>query len=129
MRARTIRSAAIPFIGSLLLLAAAGCPSSPAPVGAPCDLGVPTSSGDVTISSPALDCAGGVCLQVGTGPALCSAECGSDDDCVGNVPRSAGTCQNGFTCTAATSFGMYACRKLCVCRDLLPAPPLCETAL
>jgi hypothetical protein len=128
MRGRLIHSAAIPFFASLLLLTGTGC-SSPASVGAPCDLGMSTTGGDVTISGPALECAGGLCLQVGNGPALCSAGCGSDDDCAGHVPASAGTCQRGFTCTAATSVGTYACRKLCVCLDLLPAPPLCETAL
>jgi hypothetical protein len=110
----------------LLLLAGTGCPPSPASVGAPCDLGVSTSDNDVTISSPALECGGGLCLQVGTLPALCSAECASDDDCEGHPPPSATTCHTTFTCMAATSFGRYACRKLCICQDLLPAPPLCQ---
>src|SRR5581483_2505756 len=109
----TMRAHAICLFTFLLLFAGAGC-SSPAPVGTPCDLGVSTSDNDVTISSPALECEGGLCLQVGTLPALCSAECGSDDDCERHPPRSAGTCKNGFTCTAATSVGKYACRKLCV---------------
>ena len=129
MRARSTQSAAVLFVASLLLIAGSGCPPSPASVGAPCNLGVATASEGVTISTPALDCAGGLCLQVGSGPALCSAECGSDDDCVSNVPAGAGTCPGGFTCTAATSLGRYACRRLCVCRDSLPAPPLCALAL
>ncbi len=123
MRAHPIRLPAIPFVAwLLLLLTAAGCPPAPSPVGAPCDLGVSTPGGDgVTISSPALECAGGLCLQVGTGPALCSAGCGSDDDCGTDA-----SCPGTFKCTAATSVGMYACRRLCICRDLLPAPPSCE---
>src|SRR5215831_4047693 len=101
MRARTFCSAAIPFVASLfLLVAGAGCPSPPAAVGAPCDLGVPTSGGDgVTISSPALECAGGLCLQVGSGPTRCSSECGSDDDCGNQVAGGNASCKGGFTCT------------------------------
>ena len=109
--------------------------SSPAPAARrrprrsvqPCDLGVPTSGGDgVTISSPALECAGGICLQVGSGPALCSSECGSDDDC-GNPPRAA-TRAAGMDSSAPPPprWARYACRRLCVCLDMLSAPPACE---
>jgi hypothetical protein len=131
MRARPLRSAAIPFVASLFLLfAGAGCPPSPAAVGAPCDLGVPTSGGDgVTISSPALECAGGNCLQVGSGPALCSSECGSDDDCENRAAGNNASCRNRFKCTPATALGMYACRRLCICLDALPSPPACEAPL
>jgi len=130
MRARRIPSATIPLLASLFLLfAVAGCPR-PAAVGAPCDLGVPTSGGDgVTISSPALECEGGICLQVGSGPALCSSECGSDDDCGNRASGSNASCRNGFTCTPATAVGMYGCRRLCVCLDALPSPPACEAPL
>lgn len=129
MRARSIRFEAIPFvplIASLLLLfSGTGC-SSPAAVGAPCDLGVQTAGGDgVTISSPALDCAGGLCMQVASGPALCSAQCGSDDDCSNHAAASTSGCHGGFVCTNATSLGTYGCRRLCVCRDSLPATPGC----
>ena len=133
MRTRSTDSTAVLFasllLASLLLVTATGCPPTPASVGAPCDLGIPTTSGDVTISSPSLECAGGLCLQVGTGPARCSAECGSDDDCANDVSANASLCQHGFACRAATSVGMYACRSLCVCLDLLPAPPVCEFGL
>jgi hypothetical protein len=131
MRARTLRSTGISFFASLFaVLALAGCPPSPAAVGAACDLGVPTSGGDgVTISSPALECAGGICLQVGSLPALCSSQCESDDDCGNRAPGSTASCRNGFKCTAATALGTYACRRLCVCLDALPAPPACELPL
>ena len=131
MRTRTLPSTAIPLVASLLFLfAGAGCPPSPAAVGAPCDLGVPTSGDEgVTTSSPALDCAGGICLQVGNGPALCSSECGSDDDCANHATGSNATCQGHFTCTNATALGMFACRRLCICSDTLPQPPPCEAAL
>ena len=133
MHARSIRSAAIPlvpFIASvLLLLAGTGC-SSPAAVGAPCDLGVQTAGADgVTMSSPALDCEGRLCLQVSGGPALCSAECGSDDDCSNHARASASGCHSGFVCTTATALGAYGCRRLCVCHDTLPATPVCQGAL
>jgi hypothetical protein len=108
MRARPLRSAAIPFVASLFLLfAGAG----------------------VTISSPALECAGGNCLQVGSGPALCSSECGSDDDCENRAAGNNASCRNGFKCTPATALGMYACRRLCICLDALPSPPACEAPL
>jgi hypothetical protein len=131
MRAHTLRSAAIPFVASLfILLAGAGCPPSPAAIGAPCDLGVPTSGGDgVTISSPALECAGGICLQVGSRPALCSSECGSDDDCGNQASGSNASCRAGFKCTAATALGTYGCRRLCVCLDMPPTPPICDLPL
>ena len=130
MRASTINAASIPFVALLLLFAGAGCPSSSAAVGASCDLGVSTAGGDgVTISSPALECAGGLCLQVGSGPALCSAECGSDDDCSNHAAASASGCRGGFVCTTATALGIYACRRLCVCRDSLPATPACQGTL
>lgn len=127
MRTRTLRSAAIPFVASLFILfAGTGC-SSPAAVGAPCDLGVSTAGGDgVTISGPVLDCAGGLCLQSGNGTALCSAECGSDDDCSNHAAASTSGCRHGFACTTATALGVYSCRRLCVCRDSLPATPVCQ---
>ena len=131
MGARTFSSAAIPFAASLfILLAGAGC-RSPAAVGASCDLGVPTAGGDgVTISGPALDCAGGLCLQVSGGPSRCSAECGSDDDCSNDAAAaSTSGCRQGFACTIATALGTYGCRRLCVCRDSLPATPVCQGTL
>ncbi len=131
MRARTLRSATIPFVASLfILLAGAGCPPSPLAIGDSCDLGVPTSGGDgVTISSPALECAGGVCLQVGSKPALCSSECGSDDDCANRARGNNASCQGEFTCTTATALGMFACRRLCVCSDTLPPTLACAAPL
>jgi len=130
MRACTINPAAIPFVAFLLLFAGTGCPSSPASVGTSCDLGVSTAGADgVIISGPALECAGGLCLQVGSGPALCSAECGSDDDCSNAAAASTSGCRGGFACTTASAVGVYACRRLCVCRDSLPATPACQGTL
>jgi hypothetical protein len=128
MRVRPLGSAAIWFVASLfVLVAGAGCPPSPAAVGAACDLGVPTSGGDgVTISSPALECAGGICLQVGSAPAICSSECGSDDDCGNRASGGDASCRHGFKCAAATAVGTYACRKLCVCLDVVSVRPACE---
>lgn len=100
--------------------AAAGCGPPPAAVGAACDVGVPDSAGNVSISSPALECEGRICMQVGSGPGLCTAGCRSDDDCQTVSAAGASTCHDGFTCAAAVGVGSYACQKLCVCRD---APP------
>ncbi len=133
MRTSSIRSVVIRFVmfvaSLLLLVSGTGCPS-PAAVGAPCDLGVSTAGGDgVTISSPALDCAGGLCLQAGGGAALCSVECGSDDDCSNHAAASTSGCRDGFSCTTATALGTYGCRRLCVCRNSLPATPVCQGTL
>jgi hypothetical protein len=102
----------------------AGC-SQPTAVGAPCDLGVPASGGSVTISSPVLECAGGVCMQVTGTAALCTAACRSDDDCRTISSPSSGGCQGGFICASATAVGTYACRPLCICKDSLPATVGC----
>lgn len=117
------RLAALVFTGAVA--GSAGC-AQPAAVGAPCDLGIPAAGGSVTISSPVLECAGGVCMQVGDTPALCTAACQSDDDCrtVATSP-SGGGCKGGFTCASATAVGSYACHPLCVCRDSLPATVGC----
>jgi len=107
-------------IAAVALMLAA-CASPPA-VGGSCDPGV--ASGDrstTTITSPALECAGRTCVQMGGGPAFCSAECAGPDDCREISPGGT-TCRSGFTCAVATTAGDYACRRLCVCRDTA-APP------
>ena len=103
---------------------AAGC-GQPAAIGGPCDLGVSVTGGSVTITTPALECDGRVCMQVGRAPALCSAECRNDDDCRTVAPANEQACHHGFACATATAVGNYACRPLCVCRDDLPATVGC----
>jgi hypothetical protein len=108
--------------GSLL----AGC-GQPAAIGNPCSVGSPGGSQEVTISTPALECASRICLQVGGGGPLCTAACASDDDCVNLAPAAGARCRLGFTCRAASPFGAHPCQRLCLCRDDgLPPEQLCR---
>ena len=66
------------------------------------------------MTSPALECEGRVCLQVGATAALCTAACDSDDDCR-NVATST-QCQSGFACGVASPFGTLGCHRVCLCR-------------
>src|SRR6185295_3591939 len=104
----------------LLAVVLAACAGPPAAVGGSCDPGVTTGDrSTTTISSPALECAGRTCVQMGGGPAFCSAECTGPDDCR-EISAGGTACRGGFTCAVATTAGDYACRRLCVCRDTAP---------
>jgi len=120
---------------SLILLLAgsllAGC-ARPAAIGNACTAGSPQGgqegSQEVTISIPALECESRICLQVGGGGPLCTAACGSDDDCVNLAPAAGARCRQGFTCRAASPFGAHPCQRLCLCRDDgLPPEGLCSS--
>ena len=105
-------------------------------VGRPCELGtspIGGSSGQIaTASSPALECPSHICLLAGqsasgTG-ALCTAECGSNQDCLDGERAAANNpddkrCRGGFACMWPTTVGSLACKKLCVCTDFVNAPP------
>jgi hypothetical protein len=114
------RTTSMPVGLALCVLFLAGCPESPA-IGKACDPGVSPADDDrqVTMTSPALECEGGICLQAGTAPALCTGPCGSDDDCR-NIATSS-LCHSGFTCGVASAFGTLGCHRVCLCRDT-PAP-------
>ena len=116
---------------SLILLVAgsllAGC-SQPAAIGNPCAVGSPGGSQEVTISTPALECESRICLQVGGAAALCTAACGSDDDCVNRAPAAGARCRRGFACRAASPFGEHPFQRLCMCLDDgLPPEGLCSS--
>jgi hypothetical protein len=105
-------------VAAWIVVASAGGCAQPAAVGGPCDVGVPgTGTGTVTMSSPALECEGRVCLQVGSAAAVCSAGCRTDDDCQTTGPGAASACRHGFACAVPTAVGSYACQRFCVCRD------------
>src|SRR4051812_46675929 len=110
-------------IGALAILV--GCAGPPA-VGNSCDPGVPAGDANTTtVAAPALEGAGRTCVRMGGGPAFCSAECTEPDDCR-EISASGTTCRSGFTCAVAATWGDYACRRLCVCRDTAaPASPSC----
>jgi hypothetical protein len=116
----------LPLWGVLLL---SGCPAPPQ-IGNPCTLPAPQgSAGQVTISTPALECDGQICLQVGAASPLCTSACNSDDDCRNDYSNlaspSVDLCRRGFVCRAASSFGDNPCQRLCVCQDALPPEASC----
>jgi hypothetical protein len=117
----------------VLLCAALVSACTDNPVGRICDLGsqMPAAT-EVVVASPSLDCVSRTCLRVPLGrelpagssfPAgnngLCTAECGSDDDC-DRVPES--PCTTGFTCGVAVTVGPFCCRKFCICKDYVVVP-------
>ncbi|HEY4180273.1 MAG TPA: hypothetical protein VGM90_25700 [Kofleriaceae bacterium] len=103
------------------------------PVGRLCDLGsAAPGPNELTIATPSLDCVSRTCLRTpverelppGSVPptgntGLCTAACGSDDDCEGVTET---PCRTGFVCQIATTVGPFACEKLCVCRDYVNTP-------
>jgi hypothetical protein len=105
-------------------------------VGQSCDL----ASGEVqdiqgrivTIAGEVAACPSGICIgpadagAAGTG-AVCSASCESNDDCedgerANKDDPADSRCRNGFVCMWPTTSGRFACRRLCVCRDLVTEP-------
>jgi len=105
----------------LLLLTACPHPS----IGNPCETGAsPGTVPATTISSPALECEGRTCIQIGAGPSLCSAPCARQEDCDNIAPGADHLCAGGFTCAAVSSVGKDACAPFCVCRDNFE-PPVC----
>lgn len=109
-------------------------------VGRYCELGVtdpgtPSGGGSTaTINSQALECPSRICILPGQEnggtdtQALCTAECGSDDDCSDGEggPKGNGDdhhCESGFACVVPTTVGDFCCRRMCVCRDFLNINP------
>jgi hypothetical protein len=121
------------------LLAGLGCKGDNGDkVGQACDLTVSAGPNQGVVNLRAGACATGVCLKPvqdqkssnqdpPTGP-TCTAECGSDSDCDGelrnpNDPQDT-RCASGFACGVALVVGPLCCKKYCICRDFLPATGL-----
>ena len=117
--ARTLHTVLIAVLTILVSCA------QPAAIGGPCQLGIPASAGTVTLSSPALECEGRVCMQIGGADAVCTAECRTDDDCQTVAAPGASACPRGFACAVLAPVGRYACHHLCVCRADLPGTVSC----
>jgi hypothetical protein len=101
----------------------AGC-SSAAAVGQSCDTGAPGAPNTLTITHPALECEGRICLQVGTGAALCSAECAGDEDCSRVHAPGSALCPHGFTCAQMpATAGDLGCQRVCACQDAVAEMP------
>lgn len=142
---RSLSVSAVAASASIAVLVLAACSENP--VGRKCDLGVENpGTNEAVVGSPSLDCSTRTCLKVpvDTGKPLpegftplaantgmCTAECGSDDDCdkVSESP-----CVTGFTCGIPLTVGPFCCRKLCICKDYvilpesgqLPTPMACN---
>ena len=103
-----------------------GCSRSPS-IGNPCALATPGAAvEEVTVSTPALECDGRICLQVGPASAMCSATCGNDDDCRELASSAVDQCHRGFECRAVSPFGPAPCQRLCVCKDAPPVAAGCD---
>jgi hypothetical protein len=124
------RFAPVALVAAMVGLGSAGCEDKH--IGRLCDLTVQADAGlsggntAATINASALECPSRICLlpaaQVNTNTtALCTAECGSDDDCGGETTGNAADphCKKGFACMIATTVGDFCCRKLCVCKDFV----------
>jgi hypothetical protein len=82
-----------------------------------------------TISSPALECVGRICLGEPPLPGTtnpprttCSTTCNSASDCSsgqGAVTGNAadGMCPSGFVCAVPLATGGFACKTMCMCAD------------
>jgi hypothetical protein len=127
------RFAATALVVALVGFAAIGCEDKH--IGRRCDLAIGGTGGEMagavsaTINSQAVECPSRICLQPAqeqptTTVALCSAECGSDDDCAeGQTGKEgSGLCQMGFKCAIPTTVGDFCCKKMCVCKDFLVIP-------
>jgi hypothetical protein len=123
----------VSFVVSFVGLVSSGCEDKH--IGRRCDLTISGAGGEMagavsaTINSQAVECPSRLCLQPAqeqpttVGP-LCTAECGSDDDCSDGqmgAPGS-GLCEHGFKCAIPTTVGDFCCKKMCVCKDFLVIP-------
>jgi hypothetical protein len=91
------------------------------PVGRICILGARDAGEDnlSIVASPALDCQSLTCLHwVGHTPDLCTGSCDTASDC---DKDSQSPCRGGFECVVPVYVGPFCCKKMCVCKDYLPA--------
>jgi hypothetical protein len=142
-----VNGAAIGVAVSLAALAGAqGC--EPKAVGRPCHLPADSPASASIFDPQALECPTRLCLRQGKDPALaqtvdtgpfCTAACSSDADCDDGETRDSDDrddrrCRRGFLCGVAVQTGSVACcRKVCLCKDHLPAggaplPAACDRA-
>jgi hypothetical protein len=85
---------------------------------------------NVVVNPQALECPSRMCMYYkdlsvsGVEPkSLCTAECSSDSDCDGETSNSdESKCKTGFKCAWPVEVGPFACRRLCVCADLMAVP-------
>ncbi len=126
---------------TLGLLLAPGCDDQK--IGRLCFIQRDVAEGaNVVVNPQALECPSRMCLYYkdptvsGVDPlSLCTAECSGDGDCDGETSSSdAAMCKTGFKCAWPVEVGPFACRRMCVCADLMQVPdggavhvpPFCE---
>ena len=132
--ARKFRLGLAAFLATALLASLQGCDR--VKFGELCTLSVTAPSPTTYyLDANALACPSRICLlpaqqaTADTG-ALCSLPCQTDADCEEGETRSSSDptdrrCASGFSCQpipmVPDASGSQSCRKLCACRDLLPA--------
>ncbi len=104
-------------------------------VGEPCAIpGFPADTSSIQgYAGPSAECESNICLkpashaeQAPDTGATCTAACSSDDDCEVGQSRDPSNavdrrCRNGFVCGVPFEVGAFACRRMCICKDFLPA--------
>jgi hypothetical protein len=128
---------------ALAALVGTGCEDKA--IGRPCDVLADAGATQAVYNAQALECPSRICLKpivsgedksVDTKP-YCSAECSKDSDCDGEHRDSNNIfdkrCGKGFVCGVAFEVGPLCCKKLCLCKDFLPAgtmttPKTCREA-
>jgi len=117
---------------SAVALASAGCEDKA--IGRRCDVQADASATQAVFNGQALECPTRLCLkppryqgvakEVDTAP-YCTAECSKDSDCDGEVrDKNNGRdkrCETGFVCGVAFEVGPLCCKKVCLCKDFVPA--------
>jgi hypothetical protein len=132
------------LVVALAALGSTGCEDKA--IGRPCDVLADAGAMQAVFNAQALECPSRICLkpvrQEGVTRAVntvayCSAECSKDSDCEGESRDPSNgrdrRCETGFVCGVGFEVGPLCCKKLCLCKDFLPAgtmktPLTCDTA-
>lgn len=117
---------------SLVLLTSSGCEDNA--IGRSCDVTSDAGAMQAVFNGQALECPTRLCVKPSRNmgvakpvdtTAYCTAECSKDSDCEGEGRDKSNSrdkrCQTGFTCGVAFEVGPLCCKKICVCRDFIPA--------
>jgi hypothetical protein len=106
-------------------------------IGRQCDVEADAGTQQAVFNGQALECPTRICVKPavqqgvpdnkGTA-AYCTAECSKDSECDGETRDSTSPndkrCTKGFVCAVAFEVGPLCCKKLCMCKDFIPATGL-----
>jgi len=128
---------ALTLLGTLssLVFVLAACEDKA--IGRRCDVQADAGLNQAVFNGQALECPTRICVKpardmgvakaVDTAP-YCTAECSKDSDCDGETrDRSNGAdkrCTSGFVCGVGFEVGPLCCKKICLCKDFIPATGL-----